>query len=52
VIKLRLHALPEDNTAAVTRLQELFEILDDSGDRTPRRPSKLRLRYLTVRIRP
>lgn len=52
MIKLRLHALPEDSAAAVARLEEVFEILEDSGDRTPRGPSRLRLRYLTVRIRP
>ena len=52
MIKLRLYALPEDNAAAVTRLGELFEILDDSGDRIPRGASKLRFRYLTVRIAP
>jgi len=52
VINVRLYALPEDTAAAVARLEEVFEILEDSGDRTPRRPSKLRLRYLTVRIRP
>ena len=52
MIRLRLDALPEDNTAAVTRLAELFEILDDSGDRTPRGRSALRFRYLTVRPRP
>ena len=28
MIKLRLYALPEDNTAAVARLEELFEISD------------------------
>ena len=50
MIKLRLYALPEDNAAAVARLADLFEILDDSGDRTPRGASKLRFRYLTVRI--
>jgi len=50
VICIRLHALPQDTAAAVTRLAELFDILDDSGDRHPRGNSALRLRYLTVRI--
>jgi hypothetical protein len=45
-------ALPEDTAAAVARLEELFEILDDCGDRPLRGTSKLRFRYLTVRIRP
>jgi hypothetical protein len=49
---VRLYALPEDTAAAVTRLAELFEILDDSGDRTPRGATRLRFRYLTMRIRP
>lgn len=50
MIRLRLHALPEDTAAAVARLAELFDILDDSGDRHPRGATRLRLRYLTVRI--
>jgi hypothetical protein len=52
MIRLRLYALPEDNAAAVTRLADLFEILDDSGDRIPRGASALRFRYLTVRAIP
>jgi hypothetical protein len=52
VIRIRLHALPEDTAAAVARLAELFDILDDSGDRAPRGVSALRLRYLIVRIPP
>jgi hypothetical protein len=51
MIRIRLHALPEDTAAAVTLLAEVFDILDDSGDRPPRRASALRLRYLTVRAR-
>ncbi|HEV2343451.1 MAG TPA: hypothetical protein VGS97_05105 [Actinocrinis sp.] len=43
MIRLRLHALPED-TAAVARLADVFDILDDSGDRHPRGASRLRLR--------
>ncbi len=50
MIRLRLHALPEDTAAAVVRLAEVFDILDDSGDRHPRGATRLRLRYLTVRI--
>lgn len=50
MIRIRLHALPEDTAAAVARLAALFDILDDSGDRPPRRGGSLRLRYLTVRI--
>ncbi len=50
MIRLRLHALPKDTAAAVARLAEVFDILDDSGDRHPRGNSALRLRYLTVRI--
>ncbi len=50
MIRIRLHALPKDTAAAVTRLAEVFDILDDSGDRHPRGTSALRLRYLTVRI--
>jgi hypothetical protein len=50
VIRIRLYALPEDNAAALTRLAELFEVLDDSGDRAPRGGGALRFRYLTVRI--
>ena len=52
MIKLRLYALPEDTAAAVARLAEVFDVLEDSGDRIPRGTSKLRFRYLTVRIRP
>jgi hypothetical protein len=52
VIRIRLHALPEDTAAAVARLADLFDILDDSGNRAPRGASALRLRYLTVRIPP
>ena len=51
MIKLRLYALPEDNAAAVDRLAEVFDVLEDSGDQVPRRRSALRFRYLTVRIR-
>ena len=52
MIRIRLHALPEDTAAAaVARLAEVFEILDDSGDRPPRGTSALRFRYLTVRTR-
>ena len=50
MIRIRLYALPED-TAAAARLAEVFEILDDSGDRPPRGASALRFRYLTVRTR-
>jgi hypothetical protein len=50
VIRLRLYALPGDNTAAVARLAEVFDVLEDSGDRAPRGASALRFRYLTVRI--
>ena len=50
MIRIRLHALPQDTAAAVTRIAEVFDILDDSGDRRPRGNSALRLRYLTVRI--
>ena len=52
MIRLRLYALPEDNAAALARLAEVFQILDDSGDRPPRRGGALRFRYLTVRIQP
>ncbi|HEV2345371.1 MAG TPA: hypothetical protein VGS97_14825 [Actinocrinis sp.] len=51
MIRVRLYALPEDNNAAVAALAEVFDVLDDSGDRAPRGPSRLRFRYLTVRIR-
>jgi hypothetical protein len=50
VIRIRLYALPEDNAAALARLAEVFDVLEDSGDRTPRRGGALRLRYLTVRV--
>jgi hypothetical protein len=50
VIQLRLYALPEDTAAAVGALAEVFDILEDSGDRTPRGATRLRLRYLAVRI--
>lgn len=52
VIKIRLMALPEDAAAVVATLEQLFDVLDDSGDRRMRGGSKLRLRYLIVRHRP
>lgn len=52
MIRLRLHALPENNAAALAALANLFDVLDDSGDRTPRGTTRLRYRYLIVRIRP
>lgn len=52
MIRLRLYALPEDNAGAVTAFAEVFDVLEDSGDRTPRGRTSLRFRYLTVRIRP
>lgn len=52
MIRLRLCALPEDNAATLVALADVFDVLDDSGDRAPRGTSKLRFRYLTVRIRP
>ena len=52
MIRLRLHALPQDTATAVTLLAEVFEILEDSGDRPARGGSALRLRYLTVRPKP
>lgn len=48
-IRLRLHALPADNTEAIERLKLVFDILDDSGDRIPRSGGALRYRYLIVR---
>ncbi|WP_157436426.1 hypothetical protein [Actinospica robiniae] len=50
MIRIRLHALPQDNADAVAELGKVFEILEDSGDVTPRKnsTSKLRLRYLTL----
>lgn len=51
MIRIRLHALPADNADAVTELAKVFEILEDSGDVTPKKgpgPSRLRFRYLTV----
>jgi hypothetical protein len=50
VIRIRLHALPQDNADAVVELGKVFEILEDSGDVKPRKnsTSKLRLRYLTL----
>ncbi len=54
MLRVRLHALPDDNADAVAELAKLFEILDDSGDVTPRKngpdshPTRLRFRYLTV----
>lgn len=50
MIRIRLYALPEDNAAALARLAELFDVLDNSSDRAPRGGGALRLRYLTVRI--
>lgn len=50
MIRLRLYALPEDTAAVVAVLAEVFDVLDDSGDRPPRGGGKLRFRYLTVRI--
>lgn len=50
MLRIRLYALPEDNTDAVTELARVFEILDDSGDIQPRGTTKLRFRYLTVRF--
>lgn len=52
MIRVRLYALPEDNAAALAALAEVFQILDDSGDRNPRTGGALRFRYLTVRIPP
>jgi hypothetical protein len=49
VIRIRLHALPEDTARTAARLADLFEILEDSGDRPTRGASRMRLRYLTVR---
>ena len=51
MIRLRLYALPEDTAAAVAALAEVFDVLEDSGDRVPRGRSRLRFRYLTVRLR-
>lgn len=54
MLRVRLHALPEDNAEAVAELAKVFELLEDSGDITPRkngpdrRPTRLRFRYLTV----
>ena len=53
MLRVRLHALPDDNADAVAELAKFFEILEDSGDVTPRkntqeRPTRLRFRYLTV----
>ena len=50
MIRIRLYALPEDNAAALAALAEVFQILDDSGDRPPRGGGALRFRYLAVRI--
>lgn len=49
MLRIRLHGLPEDTVKAVELLAQTFDILDDSGDQTPRGATKLRLRYLTVR---
>ena len=51
MIRIRLYALPEDTAAAVAALAEVFDVLEDSGDREPRGHSRLRFRDLTVRIR-
>lgn len=50
MLRIRLHALPEDNADAVAELARVFEVLEDSGDITPRGKTKLRFRYLTVRF--
>lgn len=47
---IRLHALPEDNAEVVAELTRVFEVLEDSGDITPRGATKLRFRYLIVRF--
>jgi hypothetical protein len=52
VIRIRLYALPEDTAAAVAALAEVFDVLEDCGDRAARGRTRLRFRYLTVRIRP
>ncbi len=52
LVKVRLFAPPEETARAVTRLAEVFEILEDSGDRPARSSTALRLRYLTIRLRP
>ena len=51
MIRVRLYALPEDTAAALATLAEVFDVLEDSGDRIPRGRTRLRFRYLTVRIR-
>ena len=53
MLRVRLHALPDDNADAVAELAKVFEILEDSGDVTPRKnsptgPTRLRFRYLIL----
>ena len=50
VVRVRLFAPPEQTARAAARLAEVFEILQDSGDRPARNAPTLRLRYLIVRL--
>jgi hypothetical protein len=53
MLRVRLYGLPDDNAEAVATLREVFDVLEESSDITPRetqagKPTKLRFRYLTL----